>query len=150
MTHSRSAMIAPLPLEDPHPLRAAHRVRREPRWQPLAQISNGALPQHVRRWLLDDGSLTGAPVPAVSEIEDLITAAVGLDAGRGDSLSVSTIAYPVPEVAEEPALLTLDEVVGVFKEGAQGLHRLAGQTIRKGDAQRAIADADLAGVRRRR
>ena len=52
-------MIAPLPLEDPHPLRAAHRVRCEPRWQPLAQMSNGELPQRVRRWLLDDGSLTG-------------------------------------------------------------------------------------------
>ncbi len=47
------------PLEDPHPLRASHRVRREPGWRPLARISNGELPPDVRRWLLDDGSLTG-------------------------------------------------------------------------------------------
>lgn len=53
--------------------------------------------------VMDDGSLTGAPVPAVAEIESLITAAVGLDATRGDTISVSTIAYPVPEVIEEPA-----------------------------------------------
>jgi flagellar M-ring protein FliF len=53
--------------------------------------------------VMDDGSLTGAPVPAVAEIESLITAAVGLDTTRGDTLSVSTIAYPVPEVIEEPA-----------------------------------------------
>lgn len=52
--------------------------------------------------VMDDGSLTGAPVPPVAEIEALITAAVGLDAVRGDTLSVSTIAYPVPEVVEEP------------------------------------------------
>ena len=39
--------------------------------------------------VMDDGSLTGAPVPEVAEIEELITAAVGLDTARGDSLSVS-------------------------------------------------------------
>ena len=52
--------------------------------------------------VMDDGSLTGAPVPEVAEIESLITAAVGLDTARGDSISVSTIAFPVPEVVEEP------------------------------------------------
>ncbi len=53
--------------------------------------------------VMDDGSLTGAPVPPVAEIEALITAAVGLDTARGDTLSVSAVAYPVPEVVEEPA-----------------------------------------------
>ena len=52
--------------------------------------------------VMDDGSLTGAPVPEIAEIESLITAAVGLDAARGDSISVSTVPYPVPEAVEEP------------------------------------------------
>lgn len=52
-------MTSPPPLPDAHPLRAAHRVQREPRWQSVEQISSGNLPQAVRRWLLDDGSLTG-------------------------------------------------------------------------------------------
>lgn len=51
--------------------------------------------------VMDDGSLTGAPVPDVAEVESLIAAAVGMDTTRGDSLSVSAIAYPVPEVIEE-------------------------------------------------
>jgi flagellar M-ring protein FliF len=51
--------------------------------------------------VVDDGSLTGAPVPAVSEIESLVTAAVGLDPSRGDTISVSTIAYPVAEAAAD-------------------------------------------------
>ena len=53
--------------------------------------------------VMDDGSLTGAPVPPVAEVEALITAAVGLDTARGDTISVSAVAYPIPEVAEEPA-----------------------------------------------
>ena len=42
-----------------HPPRAARRVRREPLWRPLKRVSNGELPTAARRWLLDDGSLTG-------------------------------------------------------------------------------------------
>ncbi|MCP4309136.1 MAG: flagellar M-ring protein FliF [bacterium] len=53
--------------------------------------------------VMDDGSLTGVPVPDVAEVEALISAAVGLDTVRGDSISVSTVAYPVPEVVEEAA-----------------------------------------------
>lgn len=51
--------------------------------------------------VLDDGSLTGAPVPDVAEVESLIAAAVGLDPTRGDSISVSAVAYPVPEVVAD-------------------------------------------------
>ncbi len=51
--------------------------------------------------VMDDGSLTGAPVPEMAEIEALITAAVGLETSNGDSLSVSAIPFPaVEEVAE--------------------------------------------------
>ncbi len=52
--------------------------------------------------VMDDGSLTGAPVPATTEIESLITAAVGLDTVRGDTISVSTVPFPVPEEVEAP------------------------------------------------
>lgn len=42
-----------------HPPRASHRVRREPLWRPVKQLTTGELAPGVRRWLLDDGSLTG-------------------------------------------------------------------------------------------
>ena len=41
------------------PQRAGHRVRQEPLWRPVKQLTNGELAAGVRRWLLDDGSLTG-------------------------------------------------------------------------------------------
>jgi flagellar M-ring protein FliF len=54
--------------------------------------------------VMDDGSLTGVTVPSSAEVESLVAAAVGLDTTRGDTISVSAIAYPLPEVvAEEPA-----------------------------------------------
>ena len=51
--------------------------------------------------VIDDGSLTGAPVPSVTEVEALVTAAVGLDTSRGDSISVAAVAFPVAEEAIE-------------------------------------------------
>ena len=51
--------------------------------------------------VMDDGSLTGATVPSQADVESLVAAAVGLDSTRGDTISVSSIAYPVPEVIEE-------------------------------------------------
>jgi len=51
--------------------------------------------------VMDDGSLTGVTVPPSAEVQELVAAAVGLDTTRGDTVSVSAIAYPVPEVVEE-------------------------------------------------
>lgn len=47
--------------------------------------------------VMDDGSLTGAPVPPVAEIEGLVTAALGLEEARGDGIAVSTIPFPVAQ-----------------------------------------------------
>lgn len=63
--------------------------------------------------VMDDGSLTGAPVPAMSEIEALVGAAVGIDPARGDSVSVSTVALPAADTVAltaeaEPASEPLD------------------------------------------
>lgn len=52
-------MRSPHPAANAHPIRAAHRVHREPLWRPLNRIPNGELAPATRRWLLDDGSLTG-------------------------------------------------------------------------------------------
>lgn len=63
--------------------------------------------------VMDDGSLTGAPVPPVAEIEELVTAALALDPARGDSLAVSTLPFPtVPEtdLGEETGSL-LDDLL---------------------------------------
>lgn len=52
--------------------------------------------------VMDDGSLTGAAVPPDEEIEQLVSAAVGLDAERGDVIAVSTL--PFPAMVEDPAV----------------------------------------------
>lgn len=36
----------------------AQGINREPVWQPVQRFTAGQLPQHIRYWLLDDGSLT--------------------------------------------------------------------------------------------
>lgn len=67
-------------------------------------VAPGQVEQLSVAVVMDDGSLTGFPVPPVSEIEALITAAVGLDAARGDTVSVSAVAFPpAEEMAEETA-----------------------------------------------
>lgn len=48
--------------------------------------------------VMDDGTITGAAVPDAQEVEDLVAAAVGLDAARGDSVAVSSVAFPAVEL----------------------------------------------------
>lgn len=59
IAHPRQSMNADNRPANAHPLRASHRVRREPLWRPVKQLTTGELAPNVRRWLLDDGSLTG-------------------------------------------------------------------------------------------
>lgn len=54
--------------------------------------------------IVDDGSLTGTPVPEKSEIEALVSAAIGLEPTRGDTIEVSTVAFPAAEEIEEAAV----------------------------------------------
>jgi flagellar M-ring protein FliF len=49
--------------------------------------------------VMDDGSLTGAQVPPDAEIEQLVSAALGMSEERGDDIAVYTI--PFPAVAED-------------------------------------------------
>jgi flagellar M-ring protein FliF len=52
--------------------------------------------------VMDNGALTGAAVPTPQEVESLVTAALGLDSERGDSVVVSSVPFPAPvEVAED-------------------------------------------------
>lgn len=62
--------------------------------------------------VMDDGSQTGAFIPALDDIEALATAALGLDAERGDTVAVSLLPLPAPEdlvVPEEPEPVLLDQ-----------------------------------------
>jgi flagellar M-ring protein FliF len=71
----------------------------------------GALERLSVAIVMDDGSVTGVPVPQNAEIERLVTAALGLDAERGDEIAVSTIPYPAADeeadAQKTPALLDL-------------------------------------------
>jgi flagellar M-ring protein FliF len=73
--------------------------------------------------VMDDGSLTGVTVPATNEIESLVAAAVGLDSTRGDTISVSTIAFPVPEAAAEetPVEAASMDVTSLLPQAVGGL-----------------------------
>ena len=52
--------------------------------------------------VMDDGSLTGAAVPAEDEVAALVAAAVGLDEARGDTVAVTAVAFPAAAEVEEP------------------------------------------------
>lgn len=63
--------------------------------------------------VMDDGTATGAAVPATAEVEELVAAAVGLDPARGDSVAVTSLPFPEPVDAVEsgPAMTAmLDQV----------------------------------------
>jgi flagellar M-ring protein FliF len=63
----------------------------------------GAVKQLSVAVVMDDGSITGAAAPAVSEVESLVKAAIGLDEARGDTLAVSAVAFPAPEDTDAAA-----------------------------------------------
>ncbi len=51
--------------------------------------------------VVDDGSLTGATAPDVTAIESLVTAAIGAQQQRGDTVEVSAVPFPaLPEAIE--------------------------------------------------
>jgi flagellar M-ring protein FliF len=53
--------------------------------------------------VMDNGSITGAVVPTPQEVEALVAAALGMDPERGDSVVVSSVAFPAPvEVVADP------------------------------------------------
>jgi flagellar M-ring protein FliF len=51
--------------------------------------------------VVDDGSLTGLTAPDVTALEALVTAAVGIQDQRGDTVEVSAVPFPAVEEADE-------------------------------------------------
>jgi flagellar M-ring protein FliF len=49
---------------------------------------------------VDDGSASGLSAPDTAQIEALVTAALGLNASRGDQIEVSTVAFAVDEIVD--------------------------------------------------
>lgn len=73
--------------------------------------------------VMDDGALTGlTPVPE-TEVEDLVTAALGLDAERGDTVAVSAVPFPEPEPVDEAAGAT--DMIGLAGRAAAVLVLIA-------------------------
>jgi flagellar M-ring protein FliF len=63
--------------------------------------------------VMDDGTAADRVMPGVGEIEALATAALGLDAERGDAIAVSLLPLPAPEapaLPEEPAPALTDRI----------------------------------------
>jgi len=75
--------------------------------------------------VMDDGSLTGAPVPEMAEVEALIAAAVGLEIDNGDTLSVTAIPFPVATEAvatdEEAAAAARPDIMSLIPQAIGGL-----------------------------
>lgn len=53
--------------------------------------------------VMDDGSRSGFPVPSEAEVEELVSAALGLDPARGDTIQVTQLPFPEPEAKGEGA-----------------------------------------------
>lgn len=69
--------------------------------------------------VMDDGSLSGAAVPPVEEVRQLVGAALGLDEARGDEVAVSTVAMraveeAVPEVGGMDMMGLVGQVVAAL------------------------------------
>ena len=64
--------------------------------------------------VIDDGSLTGAAVPSAQVINDLITASLGLQNARGDSLVVTATPFPVVDVNAEGNALPVAATAPAF------------------------------------
>ncbi len=59
---------------------------------------------------VDDGSSTGLPAPNPTQIEALVTAAMGLNIQRGDQIEVSAVAFAVAEEPDAAAAAAEDAV----------------------------------------
>lgn len=53
--------------------------------------------------MMDDGSESGVETPSEEEVEALVSAAVGLDEERGDTVEVSTLPFAAADEAEDEA-----------------------------------------------
>lgn len=74
----------------------------------VTRNSPGEIEQMSVAIVMDDGSLSGATPPAIGEVEQLVTAAMGLDEARGDSVAVTAVPLPV---AEEEAVAPESDMV---------------------------------------
>jgi flagellar M-ring protein FliF len=53
--------------------------------------------------VVDDGTRTHAPAPNVAQLTQLVSAAVGLDPARGDTINVSAVPYPAASASSKPS-----------------------------------------------
>ena len=56
--------------------------------------------------VVDDGTKTHAPGPNVPQLTQLVTAALGLDPARGDTISISAVPYPAASATPKAASAT--------------------------------------------
>ena len=75
----------------------------------ITRTSPGTVERLSVAIVMDDGSLTGTTPPALGEVEQLVTAALGLDEARGDSVAVSAVPFPAA-ADEEPAAAPTDMI----------------------------------------
>lgn len=52
--------------------------------------------------VMDDGTVSGAEIPPLAEVDELLTAALGLDPERGDDIAVTALPFPEPDDEEAP------------------------------------------------
>ena len=63
--------------------------------------------------VMDDGTETGVTVPAVPEVERLVTSALGLQADRGDTIAVTPVPFPLgeDEAAAEAEAMSMTDLI---------------------------------------
>jgi flagellar M-ring protein FliF len=109
-------------------------------------VAPGAIEKLSVAIVMDDGSATESEMPTESAVEDLVTAALGLDEERGDTIEVEAVPFPAVKDAEGGAAMT-DKVMGLLPQvggvivlllAAFAMFRMA-----KGGKRRTADDIDL-------
>ena len=89
----------------------------------VTRNSPGTVEQLSVAIVMDDGALSGTAPPAIGEVEQLVTAALGLDEARGDAVAVTAVPFAAAE--EEPAEAASRDMVDLAARVAAVLVLLA-------------------------
>jgi flagellar motor switch protein FliG len=95
-------------------------LRESSRLEEFTGDGSGTLPSGITG--IDGGSLTRGAVPTAEQVRELVSAAVGLDPTRGDTIAVTSVPYPAasatPALALTPTVTPTNPVTNPLPQAA--------------------------------
>ena len=70
--------------------------------------------------VVDDGTKTHAPAPNVAQLTQLVSAAVGLDPSRGDTINVTAVPYPATSASSKSSSSGKPGITALLPQAAGG------------------------------